>query len=210
MPNALSCSSWKLYVIIDRAAAKGRDLAELARQAIKGGADVIQLRDKAAPLDALIQEGKRLARVAEAAGVPLIINDSVDAAMACGADGVHLGQDDMPVAEARRLLRPGMIVGKSTHNLQQALTADQEAIDYLAVGPIYSTPTKPDYPFVGLDLIREVADQLVHPMVSIGGIDADKLPEVLAAGARCVAVVRAVCAAENPELVARQLKHLLV
>ena len=209
MLNGTSCSTWRLYVIVDRSAAKGRAVTRITEQAIRGGADVIQLRDKSAPADLLVKEGKRLLDVTKAAGVPLIINDHVDVAVAVGADGVHLGQDDLPVAEARRILGPDMIIGKSTHSLQQALDADREPIDYLAVGPIYPTPTKPDYPFVGLTLISQVAANISHPMVNIGGIDERTLSEVIAAGATCVAVVRAVCGAEDPEAAARKLTRML-
>lgn len=209
MSKKPSCLNWRLYVIVDRSASKGRDLAEITRQAIRGGADVIQLRDKAAKAVALVEEGRRLLHITKPAGVPLIINDHVDAAIAIGADGVHLGQEDMPVLEARQLLGSGVIIGKSTHSLQQALDADREPIDYLALGPIYPTPTKPDYPFVGLELIGQVASVIAHPMVAIGGIDERTLPDVLASGATCVAVVRAVCAAEHPEAAARKLKQQL-
>jgi len=210
MSNAPSCSAWRLYVIVDRSAAKGRDLARIAQQAIRGGADVIQFRDKAALAGSLAEEGERLLKVTRAAGVPLIINDRVDVAAAIGADGVHLGREDLPVEAARRILGPGKLLGKSTHSLQQALAADREAIDYLAVGPIYPTPTKPDYPDVGPALIGQVASQVAHPVVTIGGIDERTLPEVIAAGARCAAVVRAVCAADDPEAAARRLKRAFV
>jgi thiamine-phosphate pyrophosphorylase len=210
MSNARSFSAWRLYVIVDRSAAKGRDLLRITEQAIRGGADVIQLRDKAALAGSLAEEGARLLAVTKAAGVPLIINDRVDVAAAIGADGVHVGQDDLPVAEARRILGPGKLIGKSTHSLQQALDADAEPIDYLAVGPIYPTPTKPAYPVVGLTLIGQVASRITHPMVAIGGIDEGTLPDVIAAGARCVAVVRAVCASEDPEAAARNLKQKFV
>lgn len=210
MSNARSFSAWRLYVIVDRSAAKGRDLLRITEQAIRGGADVIQLRDKAALAGSLAEEGARLLAVTKAAGVPLIINDRVDVAAAIGADGVHVGQDDLPVAEARRILGPGKLIGTSTHSLQQALDADTEPIDYLAVGPIYPTPTKPDSPFVGLALIGQVASRITHPMVAIGGIDEGTLPDVLAAGARCVAVVRAVCGADDPETAVRRLKKFML
>lgn len=210
MSNARSSSDWRLYVIVDRDAAKGRDLVWITTQAIQGGADVIQLRDKTAPTKTVIAEGKRLLEVTRPAGVPLIINDRVDVAVAAGADGVHLGQEDLPIAAARRLLGSERIIGTSTHSLIQALEADQEELDYLALGPVYPTPTKPDYPPVGLKLIGEVSARIRHPLVVIGGVDGTRLPEVVAAGATCVAVVRAVCGAVDPEAAARILKRLLV
>ena len=207
--NAPSCSAWRLYVILDRAAAGTRDLATLAQAAIRGGADVLQLRDKAASGDALLRETQRLLPIARAAGVPLIVNDRPDIALAAGADGVHLGQDDAPVAEARLLLGPHRLIGKSTHSLEQAVAADREPVDYLGLGPIFSTPTKPDYGSVGLDLISRARSTLTHPVVCIGGIETANLDSILAAGGLRVAVVRAVCAAADPEAAARTLKRLL-
>ena len=207
--NAPSCSAWRLYVILDRAAAGSRDLAALAQAAIQGGADVLQLRDKSASGETLLQEARRLLPLARAAGVALIVNDRPDNALAAGADGVHLGQDDAPVAEARALLGPHRLIGKSTHSLEQALAADREPVDYLGLGPIFPTPTKPDYGSVGLDLIRQTQTRLTHPVVCIGGIETANLDSVLAAGGLRVAVVRAVCAAADPEASARRLKTRL-
>ena len=209
MSNATSCSAWRLYVIVDKAAAKARDLAWITDRAIRGGADALQLRDKAASAHTLIEEAKRCLQVTKAAGVPLIINDRVDVAVAVGADGVHIGQDDLPVSVARQILGPGRIIGTSTHSLKQALEADRAGVDYLAVGPIYPTPTKPDSSSVGASLISQVKAQVQRPIVTIGGIDQTTLSEVLAAGATCVAVVRAVCAAEDPEAAARALKDMM-
>ncbi len=210
MSNDTSCSGWQLYVIVDQDAVAGRDLAWIAEQAIRGGADVIQLRAKAASTRDLIEHAQRLREVTQAGKVPLVINDRVDVALAVGAEGVHLGQDDLPVAVARRLLGPGRILGKSTHTLDQAREADRDGVDYLAVGPIFSTPTKPDSPHVGLRLIRDVKAHVQRPMVAIGGIDLTTLSEVMAAGAQCVAVVRAVSAAGDPATAARDLKRLLI
>ena len=198
-----------LYVIIDPAAACGRDLAWLTQRAIRGGADVIQLRDKAATIRKLTEQARRLREVTAAAGIPLIVNDHPDAAQAARADGVHLGQDDLPVERAREVLGPGAIIGKSTHSLAQAQAAMLEAVDYIGVGPVFATPTKPDYPQVGLQLIRQVCAEIQKPFVAIGGIDLDGLSEVLASGARSIAVVRAVCSAEDPEAAARALKAQL-
>ena len=210
MSNAPSCSAWRLYVIIDKSAARDRDLAWIADQAIRGGADVIQLRDKTASAQVLIDEATRLRTITQAAGIPLIINDRVDVAVAVGADGVHLGQDDLPVAVARQILGPKRLLGTSTHSLAQALEADRVGADYLAVGPIYPTPTKPEYPHVGPALISQIAARVQRPLVTIGGIDQTTLPKVLAAGARCVAVVRAVCGADDPQAAARLLKDSLL
>ena len=208
--NVTLCSAWRLYVIIDRAASRGRDLAELTAAAIRGGADVIQLRDKQASARGLLDEAARLLTATRSAGIPLIINDRVDIARAVGADGVHLGQDDLPVAAARDVLGPHALLGVSTHSREQAIAAEAAGADYLGFGPIFPTPTKPEYGSIGTGLIREVTTRVRIPTVCIGGIDATTLDEVLRAGATCIAVVRAVCGADNPEAAARGLKQLLM
>ena len=201
---------WQLYVIIDRPTAGGRDLTEVTAAAIRGGADVIQLRDKAASARRLIEEGRRLLTLTRAADIPLIINDRPDVARAIGADGVHLGQEDLPLADARALLGPGRLIGRSTHSFEQATAAEAEGADYIGLGPIFPTPTKPDYGSVGIDLITRVAQRIRIPFACIGGIDAGNMGQVLEAGARCVAVVRAVCSAPDPESAARALKDRLI
>ncbi|MBI4003873.1 MAG: thiamine phosphate synthase [Candidatus Omnitrophica bacterium] len=205
----MSLSKCRLYVIIDRAASGGRDLADVAAASIRGGADVLQFRDKTASARAFMKEAERLLSVARRADVPLIINDRVDIACAVGADGVHLGQDDLPLAAARRVLGPGRQIGRSTHSLEQARDAEAEGADYLGCGPIFQTPTKPDAGSVGTELIGRVMDAVRLPVVCIGGIDRGNLAAVLEAGADRVAVVRAVCAAADPESAARELKQTL-
>ena len=204
-----SCSNWRLYVIVDRAAAGGRPLAELAVAAIRGGADVIQLRDKAASAADLLRAAQELVAITRPAGIPLIINDRPDIAHAVGASGVHLGQDDLPVQAARAILGPSRLIGKSTHSLEQARAAQAEGADYLGVGPVFATPTKPNYPQVGLSLVQQVRGTITIPWVAIGGIEQDNVERVIQAGARCVAIVRAVCRADDPETAARRLKRSL-
>ena len=208
--NEMSCSAWRLYVIVDRAAVGTRDVADVAEEAIRGGADVIQLRDKAASTRQLHQEALRVRAVTKAAGIPLIINDHVDIAHAVGADGVHLGQDDLPIAAARAILGPNRLIGRSTHSLEQAIAAELDGADYIGVGPIFPTPTKPGSQSVGVDLIRQVALRLSVPFVCIGGIDTTTLQSVLSAGAERIAVVRAVCGAANPHEAAAALKQRLI
>ena len=207
--SVTSSSPWRLYVIIDRAASAGRDLAELAAAAIRGGADLVQLRDKAASHREFLKEAERVLSVTRRAHVPLIINDRTPVARAVGADGVHLGQDDAAIAVARRRLGAGRLIGKSTHSLEQALAAQAEGADYIGFGPIFPTPTKPDYGSIGTALIRRVTEALPIPVVCIGGIDRSNLFQVLEAGAARVAVVRAVCAAPDAESAARSLKQTL-
>lgn len=205
-----SSSAWRLYVIIDRVVIGPHDLAEVAAAAIRGGADVIQLRDKGASARTLIEEGRSLKRLTQAAGIALIVNDRADVAQATGADGVHLGQDDLPINEARAIMGQGRLIGASTHSLEQARAAVREGADYIGCGPIFPTPTKPNYGSVGVGLIQQVRAAVQVPVVCIGGIDQTTLEEVLRAGAECVAVVRAVCSAPNPESATRALKQRIV
>jgi len=209
MSNRRSCSTWRLYAIVDRAALGSRDPVETALAASRGGADVIQLRDKSGTARWLMETAAMLLPQLRRLGVPLMINDRIDIVQLVGADGVHLGQEDLPVAQARKLLGPSRLIGKSTHSLEQALSAASEPVDYLAVGPIFATPTKPDYGSVGLELIGSVAGRVNHSVVCIGGIEEGNVQAVRQAGGRCVAVVRAICAAADPEQAARTLKRHL-
>lgn len=197
---------WQLYVIVDRAAIGMRPVEEVAAAAIRGGADVIQFRDKQASDEAVEKTARLLLPITRAAKVPLIVNDRVEVACRVGAEGVHVGQGDYPVAEIRRLAKEGIIIGKSTHSLAQAIAAEKEGADYIGFGPLFQTPTKPDYGAIGPGLIEPASRQVGIPIVCIGGIDEGTLGEVLKYGARCVAVVRAVCAAQDPENAARMLK----
>ena len=202
------CSAWQLYVIVDRDASGGRDLAQIAAAAIRGGADVLQLRAKHATDAQVRRDAERLLALTRAAGIPLIINDRIEVAHETGADGVHLGQEDPPVAQARRLLGPDRLIGKSTHSLEQELAAEAEGASYIGLGPVFPTPTKPEYGSTGPGLIAEVQGRVRIPIVCIGGLERSTLAAVRDAGADCVAVVRAVCAAEDPEAAARELKRL--
>ena len=208
--NVTSSCAWRLYVIIDPAATRGRDLTEVATAAIRGGADVIQLRDKLASARQFLEEAKRILAVTRAAGVPLIINDRVDVACVIEAAGVHVGQDDVSITEARAILRPEQLVGKSTHSLEQALVAEREGANYIGLGPIFPTPTKPNYGSLGLAVIQQVASAVRVPIICIGGIDRDTVEYVIQAGARCIAVVRAVCSAPDSEAAAKELKQKML
>ena len=199
----------KLYVIVDRAALKGRSPAEVAAAAMRGGADVIQWRDKEdSDLD-FLEVARRLRELAREQGVLFIVNDRVAVAMLCKADGVHLGHEDLPVPEVRALVGRSMLIGRSTHSLQEALEAEKAGADYIGVGPVFSTPTKPGYPAVGLDLVRQIGPRIRIPWMAIGGIDLENAGLVSSAGAVRVAVVRAVAAASDPEAAARALKGKL-
>jgi thiamine-phosphate pyrophosphorylase len=190
----------RLYLCTDARRDRG-DLAEFADAALAGGVDIIQLRDKGAPELEARQELAALEVLAEACarhGALLSVNDRADIALAAGAHVLHLGQDDLPVPIARRIVGDEMVVGRSTHAVAEADSAAAEpGVDYFCVGPCWPTPTKPGRPAPGLDLVRHAA-QAERPWFAIGGIDAGRLAEVLAAGARRVVVVRAITEAEDP------------
>jgi len=181
----------KLYAISDRSLANLSNV-EIAQQLIDGGARLIQLRDKEATAKELFDAAREILPLTRAVGGRLIINDRVDVALTAEADGVHLGQEDLTVEEAREILGPDRIIGISTHNRSQFEAALRTSADYIAVGPVFATTSKenPD-PVVGLEMLREVRALTDRPIVAIGGIDHSKAAEVLAAGADCVAVISA-------------------
>jgi thiamine-phosphate pyrophosphorylase len=191
------------------------DLAEFADAALRGGVDVIQLRDKrdGVPLEAAEELAalEVLAEVCARHGALLSVNDRADVALAAGADILHLGQDDLPVPVARRILGEEIVIGRSTHDLDQARAAAAEpGVDYFCTGPCWPTPTKPGRTAPGLDLVRATAAaEPTRPWFAIGGIDHERLPEVLAAGASRVVVVRAITEAEDPAAAAAGLRARL-
>ncbi|MDP9325382.1 MAG: thiamine phosphate synthase [Candidatus Dormibacteraeota bacterium] len=201
-------SDARLYVI--SAEGPPEDQVSILCAAVDGGAGIVQLRNKTAPAAALVSAARRLTAYCRPRGVPVIVNDHLDVAIDAEADGVHLGQDDLDIVEARRRWQPGGLVGRSTHSLDQALAASAAGADYLGVGPVFATPTKPGRPAVGTELVAEVAAAGIEiPWFAIGGIDAGSIDTVLAAGARRVAVVRAVCAVADPAAAAAELKARL-
>lgn len=175
--------------------------------ALRGGVDIVQLRVKDGADDAIVDTARRYAALCAAHGALLIINDRPDLVAAAGADGVHVGQDDTPVAQARRIVGPDRIVGLSTHSPAQIDAAGAHPeIDYIGVGPVHATPTKPGRPAVGLELVRYGAGHAGMPFFAIGGIDDGNAASVRAAGARRIAVVRALTEAADPEAAARSLR----
>jgi len=194
-----------LYVILDRAAARGRELDGILEGAIAAGCRMVQLREKEWPSGRLLPLAERLRGRCRAAGVTFIVNDRVDLAVAVEADGVHLGQDDLPPRIARPLLQPGMLLGVSTHSAEQARAAQAARADYVAVGSIFPTATKVGFELVGPGLLRELRPELRVPLIAIGGITAANAGEAIRAGADGVAVISAVCGAPDPEAASRRL-----
>lgn len=199
-----------LYVITDRAAARDRPLDEVVAAAIRGGATAIQLRDKEWSAGALVAAGRLLLALTRPAGIPLIVNDRVDVAIAIGAEGVHIGQDDLPAPDARRLLGPGMILGVSASNVEEAVAAESAGADYLGVGSIFATGTKPDAGApIGPGALSPIRAAVRIPVVAIGGITDSNAAEALRAGADGVAVIAAVMAAADVEQAARALVEVI-
>ena len=189
--------SMLLYAVTDRSWLRGRSLADCVRQAVEGGATFVQLREKEAPFDEIVALGRELGAICREADVPFVIDDDVDVALACGADGVHVGQDDMACAEARRRLGPDAIVGVSAQTIAQALQAQADGADYLGVGALIPTPTKPDAVDVTRDELRAICDAVDIPVVGIGGLNAQTIPTIAGCGADGAAVVSAIFAADD-------------
>lgn len=186
------------------------DLVERVEAAVRGGVDIVQLRDKHSPRGELIPLAGELKEVCDRAGVLFTVNDDVELARMVGAGGVHLGEDDATTSHARSVLGPDAVVGRSAGSVESALEAVGRGADYLGVGAAYATPTKPDGDVAGLDLIRALArEDLPVPCFAIGGVTLETAPSVAAAGAPGFAVVRAVLDAEDPENAARELRSLL-
>ncbi len=202
--------NWSLYVITDAKLSRGRSHLEVIRAAIAGGATVVQYREKEGTTRQMIEEARALRELARQAGVPFIVNDRVDIALAVGADGAHVGQDDMPAPLARKLMGPGKIVGVSATNLEEALQAERDGAAYIGAGPIFATPTKPDAaPPIGLEALAEICRRVSIPVVAIGGINAENAGAVIEAGAAGVAVVSAIVAAPDVEAAAHQLRAVV-
>jgi len=179
----------RLYGILDTGYVAESNALAVAQQLVESGVQVLQLRAKNLPREAVAPLGRSIAAICRLHHVPFILNDYPDLVAAAGADGVHVGQDDVSIAEARALSGPWCIVGKSTHSLAQARAAASEGVDYIGFGPLFPTPTKPDYQAIGLDHIREVHNSVNLPVFCIGGIKYENLPLVLQAGARRVVIV---------------------
>jgi len=198
-----------LYLVTSQTLSAGRTTPEIVKAALAGGVTLIQLREKEMSLREYVPLAKEVREMTARAGALLIINDRVDVAMAVEADGVHLGQEDFPVREARRLA-PDLIIGASTHSIEEALKAQEEGASYINIGPIYPTGTKVwEGEFLGLDGLRAIARVARIPFSVMGGIKPGHIPGLVAAGARIIAVVTAVTAATNPRTVAAGLVRMI-
>jgi thiamine-phosphate pyrophosphorylase len=203
----------RLYLVCPHAtgpgAAEVERLPDLLRGAVAGGVEVVQLREKHLPDDELVSVADATRVLCERLDALLIVNDRPWVAAEAGADGVHVGQEDMPVAEVREVVGPDMLIGLSTHAPEEIDAVDPSVVDYIGVGPVHVTPTKPGRPAVGLELIRYAATHARVPFFAIGGLDQGNLAEAVAAGAARVCVLRAISDAEDPERAARALRAQL-
>lgn len=198
-----------LYVVtqIPRA---GQTYAAMVEAACAGGADAVQLRDKSLSSRDLFRLAKDLQAICDRTGTLFILNDRLDVALAADVDGVHVGQDDLPVRVVREMMGHKKLIGCSTHSTAQALAAVGDGADYISCGPVFATPTKPDYSPVGLALVKEYRQLVRTPFVAIGGIDATNAAQVIEAGADRVAVVRAIAGAADVAQAARTMKDLIL
>ncbi len=200
----------KLYLVTDRSLSLGRDIGWIVEEAVKGGVTMVQLREKDCSTRDFIELATGLKEKLKSFNVPLIINDRIDVALASDADGVHIGQSDMPYHMARKILGKDKIIGLSVETMDQVLEANNLDVDYIGISPVFSTPTKTDtfQPF-GLDGVAKVMDISRHPAVAIGGINNSNVKDIFNVGANGVAVVSAICSADNPRTATEELVKLI-
>ena len=199
----------RLYGILDAGYCAAERMPAMLQSMLAGGVDVVQLRAKGWPPEAVDATARLLVPLARAAGIPFVINDHPEVAASVGADAVHVGQDDGAVAAARAIAGPRVLVGRSTHSLEQARAAWAEGADYIGFGPLFATPTKPDYVPIGTDDIRAVHEESPVPVFCIGGIKLENLDRVLEAGARRVVIVSGILQARDPAAYVRECRDRL-
>lgn len=197
-----------LYAIIDRQACGVRPLTNIARECVSAGVRIIQLRDKTDDINSFYKNALLIRRITEDKAL-FIINDRADIARLTCADGLHIGRNDLPMKAARKILGPHKIIGKSCHTLAQALLAQKEGADYISIGPIFKTPTKPTYLPVGLKLLQEASRRIRIPIVAIGGINKDNIQLIKETNVKIIAVVRAICKAGNIKKAVEELKAVV-
>lgn len=204
-------SDLSLYLVTDRGLSRGRSTVDIVRAAVAGGVTCVQLREKNCGTREFVDEARAVRALLAGTGVPLIVNDRIDVALAVGADGVHLGQTDMRITDARRLTGPGMIIGISAECLEDAVRAQAEGADYIGVSPVFSTPTKTDTaPPLGLAGIAGIRAAVSLPLVGIGGIGPANAAAVIRAGCDGIAVVSAIVSAADPRKAAAELKTTIL
>ena len=211
MTAPISPGLWRLYVITDPKASRGRSHLQVAEAAIVGGADVLQLRDKEASSGRLYRVALQLRKLTRDAGIPFIVNDRLDIALAVDADGVHVGQADLPASVARNIMGPGRLLGVSVDTVEEAVLAERDGADYLGVGPVFEARgTKPDAGLpLGVERIALIRRGCGLPIVAIGGINAENARTVREAGADAAAVISAIVAADDIADAARRMKRIL-
>jgi len=200
----------RLHVLTDTVLQSRFSHLELAKLAIKGGADTIQFRQKIGATREMIEVVRQLKKLCKSSGVRLVVNDRVDVAIAAEADGVHLGQDDFPIPQARKLLGESRIIGGSAATLKEAEKCLAEGADYIGFGPVYPTTSKEDAdPVTGIKLLEQAVEAIPLPIIAIGGISVENAPEIMRTGAQGIAVISAVCCQEDPEQATRALYNAL-
>lgn len=201
----------QLYLVTDESACLGRDIFWVVEEAVKGGVTMVQLREKALGTRAFIDRAMRMKELLAPFNVPLIINDRVDVALASDADGVHVGQSDMPYTRLKNLMPPGKIIGLSAEKREDVFEAENMDLTYLAVSPLYATNSKSDHaePW-GMEGLKWVKANSKHPLVVIGGLNATNTTEVIKNGAEGISVISAICSAESPFEAAKYLKTLII
>mgnify|MGYP005814989463 CR=1 FL=1 len=202
--------TYSLYLVTDSALAMGRPLLDVVRAAVEGGVTCVQVREKDLPARAYIERLLAVRPLLGERGIPLFVNDRVDVALAVEADGVHLGQTDLPLGMARRLVADRLLIGVSCETVQDAIDAERGGADYVSVSPVFATPTKADTaPALGLDGVRAVRRAVRVPVVAIGGITAANAADVIRAGADGICVVSAIVSASDPRAAAAALRQIV-
>ena len=199
-----------LYLVTDRDLCGEKYLEDVVLESVKGGVSCVQLREKDISTRLFVSEAQRIKKLLEPYQIPLIINDRIDVALACGAEGVHIGQEDMPYAIARQLMGRKAIIGLSVETWEDVEESQRLDVDYIGVSPVFATPTKTDTKGAwGLEGLAKIKKISRHPVVAIGGLNESNVRETVLAGADCVAVVSALCAASDPEAAARKLNNII-
>ncbi len=202
---------YDLYLVTDEKASRGRGIIDIVKQAVKGGVTIVQLREKDLNTRQFVEKASELKMILKPENVPLIINDRIDIALAVKADGVHIGQRDMPFGLVKKIIPGSMIVGLSVETVEQVREAEKLAVDYVSISPVFPTPVKTDFdekPW-GLEGLARARKLTKHTLIAIGGINTSNAREVINAGANGIAVVSGICSAENPEAASRELVQIV-